>query len=267
MAKGFKHGSGGMNLNFRVRVYALEEEMLAATPQENTIGVVTQRDLTGWVFSGTEPQGCEEGTVWFLTGERSVAGFNALKRNGIALYPLEAKQYGSGAWETVTARFFRSGSWIPWWDGYLYHQGNLCEDITGGWGAYAYKIYGSGSTAYQPTATFNADSLRLAMTKPSSGYRAGTLFSENAVDLTGYFRLKVRVASLTGLSSAAVGIGISEAKENEFVQTARTEITDAGDYTLDLTGISGLFYINVTIGGVASSGSSLVLVLDSIWLE
>lgn len=268
MAKGFKHGAGGMdNLNFRVVAYGTEEELLASAPKENTIGIVTDQKITSWELSVLEPETGVEGQVWISLGDRSVAKFNGLKKNAVILFPLSAKQYRSGIWEEVDAKSFLRGSWRDWWDGNLYHQGNSCEAITGGWKAYAYKTYGSGSTVYAPTATFNTDSLKVYMAKPSSGYRAGALFIENAIDLSNYTKLKIHVTTLTGLTTGVVNLGLSATKENNFAQTAAKEITDVGVYTLDLTGISGSFYVHVSIGGLASSGSDLTLVLDSVWLE
>lgn len=268
MAKGFKHGAAGTgDLNFRVNSYSTEEELLASAPKENTIGIVTGQEITAWELSAEEPEESMEGKVWILLGDRSVAKFNALKKNAVTLIPVSARQYRSGVWEDVAAKSYLRGHWRNWWDGNLYHQGNSCEEITGGWKAYAYKTYGSGSTAYAPTATFNADSLKLYMSKPSSGYRAGALFSENAIDLSQYTKLKINVTTLTGLTTGVVNLGLSETKENSFVETAAEEITDVGVYTLDLTDISGSFYVHVSIGGLASSGSNLTLVLDSIWRE
>lgn len=111
MAKGFKHSAGGTFLNFKVVAYATEEEQNAAAPKENTIGIITGDKITSWIFSATEPEAPIEGMVWFPIGTSSTVGFNALKKNGIMVYPISAKQYISGAWVDVTAKCYQNGTW------------------------------------------------------------------------------------------------------------------------------------------------------------
>ena len=48
-------GGGGTSLNFKVLAYPTEEALLAATPRDNTIGVVTDQKITSWHFSAEEP--------------------------------------------------------------------------------------------------------------------------------------------------------------------------------------------------------------------
>ena len=116
MAKGFKHGAGGgvIGLNFDVVAYATEEEMNAATPKENTIGVITSDKITAWVFSATEPTEPMEGMVWIRSGTSSATEFNALKKNGIQVCPLSVNQYLSGAFGGKVAKTYQNGNWVSW---------------------------------------------------------------------------------------------------------------------------------------------------------
>lgn len=115
MAKGFKHGAGGSNpLNFKIVSYATEEELLAATPKENTIGIVTTDTITSWIFSATEPTEPMEGMVWITTGATSPVAFNALKKHGIQVFPVFAKQYIGGTWVEKTEKSWQNGEWSEW---------------------------------------------------------------------------------------------------------------------------------------------------------
>ena len=121
MAKGFKHGSGAVisggeqssELNFSVKAYASADELPSAE-MENTIGVITDVEITSWIFSATEPTAHDEGMVCITTGTSSTVEFNALKKNGIEVYPLSAKQYISGAWVDKTAKSYIGGEWKDW---------------------------------------------------------------------------------------------------------------------------------------------------------
>lgn len=109
MAKGFKHGAGGVPaLNFKIVGGAIQP----GNPKENTIWVNTDTGISGWVFSATEPGSPADGMVWFATGTSNTVEFNALKKNGIQVYPISAKQYISGAWANVDAYIYQGGQWL-----------------------------------------------------------------------------------------------------------------------------------------------------------
>ena len=109
MAKGFKHGAGGVSaLNFKIVGGAIQP----GNPKENTLWVNTETEISGWVFSATEPKIPVEGTVWISTGTSSTVEFNALKKNGIQIYPISAKQYISGAWAIVDAYLYNGSEWV-----------------------------------------------------------------------------------------------------------------------------------------------------------
>ena len=117
MAKGFKHGAGGTSLNFKVIGNPMPE-----TAKENTIWVNTDTKITGYVFSATQPTGLP-GLVRFLTGSHSNVEFNALKKNGIQVYPISAKQYVDGAWVEKTAKSYQNGAFVDWWNGSILVDG------------------------------------------------------------------------------------------------------------------------------------------------
>lgn len=109
-------GGGGASLNFDVKAYATEEALLAATPSEGAIGVITENEITAWVISPVQPASLLDGAVWISTGTSSAVAFNALKsaKQAIHIYPIAAKQYISGAWVDLTAKSYQSGEWVDW---------------------------------------------------------------------------------------------------------------------------------------------------------
>lgn len=67
----------------------------------------------------------EDGMVWISTGASSPAEFNALKKNGIQVYPISAKQYVSGALVDIEGQIYQSGEWKVWidWSKYIVKDG------------------------------------------------------------------------------------------------------------------------------------------------
>lgn len=110
-------GGGGTALNFRV----VGGTTAPSNPKENMIWVNTSTKITSYIFSATQPTG-SAGMVWISTGTSSSVEFNALKKNGIQVYPISAKQYVSGAWVDKTAKSYQGGKWVEWRI-YLYNSG------------------------------------------------------------------------------------------------------------------------------------------------
>lgn len=103
-------GGGGGGLNFKV----VGGTVQPASPSENMIWVNTSVAITSWVFSTTAPTSPAAGMVWFSTGPISSVAFNAVKKNGIWVYPTGCQQYVSGAWVTKTAKTYQSSAWKDW---------------------------------------------------------------------------------------------------------------------------------------------------------
>lgn len=102
---------GGSNpLNFKVVGGTAEP----TNPKENTIWVNTDKKITGYYFSNKGVWNMVEGDVWIVTGENSNVPFDALKKNGIRINPLTAKQYIDGAWVDKTAKSYQGGAWVEW---------------------------------------------------------------------------------------------------------------------------------------------------------
>lgn len=184
MAKGFKHGGSGMPLNFKV-----VGNPQPTNPKENTIWVNTDTKITSYVFSATQPSSPAAGMVWICVDEKSSVKFNALKRNGLEVYPLRAKQYVSSKWVDVTAKSYQGGKWVDWWNGELYKKGDEYTPVTGGWKAEAKQGESStSSTAKAPTVTRGTDDIKFAMTTSNS---AGIARTTNAIDLSKFSKLTV----------------------------------------------------------------------------
>lgn len=101
-------GGGSAALNFKV----VGGTTAPLNPKENTVWVNTNTEITSWFFSATEPETLEEGMVWLSTGTFSPFEFNALKKNGIQVYPKSAKQYINGEWVGKFIQCYKGNEWL-----------------------------------------------------------------------------------------------------------------------------------------------------------
>lgn len=240
MAKGFKHGPGGTSLNFDVKTYPSAETLLAATPKENTIGIITTTPIAGWIFSATEPEGLAEGIVWILTGVSSPVEFNALKKNGIDVYPTSVKQYVNGAWVDLTAKSYQNGEWVEWWvwDGELYDSGNQYEEYTGGWEVNK-NVTISGTTNSTSKVTFASGYMQIK--SPSA------VSTVNKIDITNYSTLCFDVDVVSSDDGDRFGVfsnyGELGTSSSKYIVNCQSDKTGRQTIRLDISSVRGSYYV------------------------
>lgn len=239
-------GGGGTSLNFEIIPYATEEALLAATPAGITIGTITETKITFWIFSASEPAETAEGTLWIATGKTSALAFNALKKNTLMVYPLNAKQYISGQWVRVETRIYMNGVWTSLFSGLFYESGVFYTEHT--------------SYLVPDTAVIeeNAASIDLSTVakKTSEVYKVfgpvplddiSTLAMTSAFtdSISGSHRRVLYVAK-----SPDVGYEGAEAIEAVAVSSSWTTETTI---TLDVSGLTGEYYV---YAGTNTAGSA-----------
>ena len=234
-------GGGGAALNFRV----VGGTTAPSNPAENCIWVDTDTPITSYVFSATEPSPAEAGKVWITTGTYSPVAFNALKKNGIQVYPISAKQYIGGAWVEKTARSYQGGDWIEWWNGELYDTGNEYGFITGGWEA-SDTFYVTTGTRRPDLVEKTAECIHLK----SGAQTSVVAVTKNKIDLSEYTTLCFDVEVTDGGGgSDCYGI-ISGPGDVYTYPTAKVETSAGGRNTLrlDISTRNDAFYVFVGAG-------------------
>lgn len=243
-------GGGGGGLNFQV----IGGTTAPSNPKENTIWINTDQEITSWVFSATEPEAPIEGMVWITIGTSSTVEFNALKKNGIQVYPISAKQYVSGAWVDVTAKSYQGGEWVGWWNGELYDTGNEYTYITGGFVSFCPNIE---SQSTKGTAKINADHLFL-----STNGSSVAIGPANKIDLTNYTKACI---NFTGSSSSnRRGLAISTEKKYSS-RVTNVGASSTGTKSVDISSLTGEYYVWAYTWSI--SGYSETSKIDRIWLE
>ena len=140
----------------------------------------------------------------------------------------------------------------------LYNAGNQYTSVTGGWAAYAYKISPSGSTAQKPELTVGSNNLKIGFAKNSAdpSYRAGSLFVENEMDVTNFSELEINVSEYS--ADCGVSVGLTKTKANNFVSAASTGISSTGTKTVDVSNLSGKYYIYLEMSGAIRANAHSV---------
>lgn len=244
---------GGGGLNFKV----VGGTTAPSNPKENMIWVNTSTKITSYIFSATQPTG-SAGMVWISTGTSSTAEFNALKKNGIQVYPLSAKQYISGAWVGETAKIYQGGEWVDW---------VVLIDVTK-----PDKI----ETYYGATYTIGEDSVTVkhSKTNGSSAYFAYKANLTNVKKVRVHFtqRQHGSVVYDTAYESRS-GVGILSADKTSgnmqfwngaFLASTINSIDGAAYLDVMVDTLSGDNYIWVGCYGVSNDSSTLAF--DSIVL-
>lgn len=248
----FLHGNGssGAALNFRV----IGGTSQPTAPRENDIWVNTDTGITGWIFSATKPDNPTEGMVWFATGVTSGAAFNAVRKNGIVLYPMAAQQYVGGTWKKIPAKTYQGGTWRSWWSGQLYDNGEEYPDITGDLVAYALDF--SGDTNKAPTITRNDDSI--VITTNATNYSGGLAYWEKKFDLTDYNVLKFNGYCYDSSQNRAKILVLSEIKESSVVASG-VPGTVEGDVEIDISALEGEYYVGFSVSRGSGGNNTMTI--------
>lgn len=259
MAKGFKHGSGGMPLNFNV-----VGNPQPTDPKENTIWLNTDVPIAGWYFQAEQPENLVYGEVWFLTDKYSTTEINALKKNGIQVYLISAKQYINGELANVPTMIYKNGEWVSLeTKRYLYKRGDECTDITGGWSATTLVYGGDGSAYMMGTVRKNTDSILLDCS--SSGQYQASVGTLKKIDVTNVSKLYLECTSVATVSNGYYDFGLITGAGNlKNVAVARAKIV-YGEASLDVSNITGSYYVFVAINSAYGTGACATI-LD-VWME
>lgn len=234
---------GGVPLNFKIVAYKSEEELKAAKPVENTIGVVTGQ-ISGFVFSAAEPPNPVDDMLWIKVGSYSPGAFNALRKNVIQICPLYAKQYVSGAWIDVVAMNYLDGDWVEW-----------VMDII---------LYDSGATDITLDKTTNVtDSgtyLAVSLSKHASGVLNDSAYARALVNLSGQKTLQVVFSNLSDEGTGGVHARVwdSDGEVVEGYEGKRNESSSETTITLDISALKGSYMVGAYASNSSSSSTSSV---------
>lgn len=249
---------GGSPLNFQFKRYETEDELIASTPSNGTIGIVSSTPISGYYFGSEPPLTDSDGILWLCTGTKSNVAFSATKFEQVMVYPLYAEQYINGAFVEVPAYSRQWGSWVRWWNGQIYTSGHEWNDITGGWVGVGMKAHSGTSLTTQIPNIFNDVGSGMLTISNESG--SGVAYCANQIDVSDYSKIVFegdfhRIGSVT----TNLLVGCWENFEGTYFSKSAKKYTDmpattATSLELDVSSLSGCYYI-----GVGTSGSTAVI--------
>ena len=172
------------------------------------------------------------GAVWISTGTYSTAAFNALKKNGLQIYPLRAKLSSGSSWSEKPAKTYMLGEWVDW-RLYLYKNGDRNLPVTGD--------FWHGSTV---VSEGTADDGTKFLDFPSPGLdEQYTNHIGNAIDLTVFNRLVLQSVNAREAPGDTVQIVDSGGNVVVTYTIPTNNNDDIFTYTVDISALKGSYTI------------------------
>lgn len=264
MGTAFLHGNGsGFNLNFSVKNYASSSVLLADTPKENTIGIVSTVSIPRWRFTSiTSPSSTSpNGFIYInavLDGDNrwstSKPTFDLVNKNDnmILLKPTGCIQLIDGSWKAATAYIYKQSTWVQFSTAkyYIVNSGGTA-DYTGGWTKAGNASGGESSDGSIFLTTSSNASGSITMTTGISNF-------------AGYSKLKIVQSTKVDNHTFALidSSGNTLASATTYTSTSPVEID------LSSLGLSGSSLYRFRIqGGLIGGTSGATTTVTQVWLE
>lgn len=254
---GKTNGGGGRD-RFRPTVYG--GTTAPAKPKNGDFWI-----YTGTAISGTELNGfmsvfpawtMPEGFVYIGSGgaynESSWVNLINVRNGTHNFCPCCCYQVEGGKWYRKDAKVYRNGAWLQFstwaapWNGELFQSGNQYTDHTGGW---AYTFSDTGSVDFSSNIWWSVTNITAFV------YTAWT------IDVTKYSRLRF-TGSLWGSWSFGLGNKQSGLNAGNWIARIQGDGT-VNDGSVDISGVSGSFYIVLYASSEGGSGGNI----SKVWLE
>lgn len=248
MAKGFKHGSGGDPKKVPILDDAFPQDVtVEAAGTSVTFEVVIAEDgkpvgyTYQWYYDNSLVEGAT-GSTYTRTAEFGSHSVHCVVGNPVG--------FATTRTATVTAERL-----------YLYNSGNQCADITGGWkniNGFEYHGYNTMGAYYD-----NGDSFTLRVTSSASHIARIT---NNKIDFTDVNKISVVALECNGgyltLSTANTALSSNVAS-----LPAECKIDRAGTASLDVSSITGEYYVAIRTSNGAGDGTNRAITVSQIYLE
>lgn len=248
---------GGQKPNFIVEQITTTAT-LPSTADENTILVVSDTEIVGYILSQLEPFNPVIGQLWIRTGVGSVT--LPVTKEGNFVYHLSVcEQWNGTAWKAIDGHIYQNDAWVQFSTAvlYLYTPGDECTDITGGWAAKAMDA-GGGASTYLPTITRNTSNIVFTASGENNG---GAVYLANKIDLTDYstLRFEVTVSGAGGQFDIWTEISSSLATNRVSATPVSTNMS------VDISSITGLHNLGFYLA--SNSGTAGNITLEKMWME
>lgn len=261
----FKQGGGG--LNYKV---AGGSTRPTTGLRENLIWVNTTVDIAGYYFYPVAPSAyLGPGGVWIKTTgvvSDSAVTFNAIKsgvvggtttpKNSILIVATGIYQSIGGVWKPMEAYIYQSGAWKQFIDVLpLYSEGT--QDVP-----WISSIRGD---AWMAGVTFGTNSIDLSLASVVNA--EASVVTSSKINVTGYNYLRFNTAQIGYTTFNAFGLRDTNSGFNTTNGwTIYARQVAAGDLVIDISGISGEYYVAASNWNNGNVGATSPLSLTKAWL-
>ncbi len=243
----FKSGGGGLSIKI---VGGTERP---TSPKENTIWVKDsyyENNKAVYNIGYNYPTNPNDGDLFFVISNEKNAYVHVNNKQTVEVSLSQGHKWNaaSNKWNVLSFETYAGGEWH---DGivYIILNGEIATQMT------------FGAITVAPVISYSNNQVRITPNGSSRGFYR----TKELVDLTNYTTLKIDyVGSYT--NSRTVAFGISNNPVDDIVSIKRVLLTGqpTGIYELDISNVSGEYYIGV---GIWIYESNNYIVFKSIWLE
>ena len=256
----------GSNVGINLSIVAYpSEDAVPETSKENTIAVITDTPITSWAMSAEEPEEPIEGMVWVLTGTTSSVSFNILKKNCIKVYPLKTYQYVSGTWVEKESMSCQNGTWVDWFNGLFFDNGDQCISVTGGWTNEGWEYNYDSNAVISSTISSTHMTVTGDYIGASQYSKTSIVGTVNKINIDNISKI---YADIEITSAGTVYLGVTPTKNAaESGNAANTANASVGKHTLeiDVSSLTGEYYIVLFASGTSGSGYNPSANITKVW--
>ena len=244
--------NGGGGLNVKVVAYSVTPTGVAA---ENTIAVVTDTAISGWVMQAEQPTGTA-GLVWIEVAAASDVAFFADKKQRVKVYPKLVKQYVGGAWSNKEAHVYQNSAWVQFSYARLYVYNNGIDVLP-----FTIETVGNGSY------TKNSASITMKSGTNDNAESSVALATDTAISVANFTTLKAR-ANITARNGGVCILALRNSNNTEDVANIFLEGTGEQTASVPIGDVTdGLYRVRFTCFNENTSGKYVNADLYELWFE
>ena len=243
-------GGGGLNLK------VVGGTTQPTAPRENTIWVNTTTAITGYALSPTQPETGTEGLVWLKTADTGVE-INVGRKNAVLLHLAGGKLHSGGKWLNINAFVYANNVWTQFAQEGLMIFSREEEEYD----AIIAKLKNSSEEGQYLKKSDVNPYIRFYLWYGSEIKRG--YYCIAPVDVTNFSVLEVVGYSNTDKKTA---FGLSTAAGTKLDAAKQTFTTDESVNKVDISNLTGEFYIGFSLNRVNDSTSAEIFV-KSVYLR
>lgn len=236
-------------------------------PAANTVWVKTSAAITSWAMQPTAPASPSAGMVWIKTALSGGASLNALTKNALTVAVVGCQQYNGTAWERRDAYLYSGSDWMQFSAEQLILF-DVGGDYAAEWegGGMASGAFTWGYSIATQSATIADTGIVLVQGYNSSVVRYIAGYSA-PVDVTDLDSIYIQVNTTGAANEIQARLTENKTISGGVAASAAFNTTGDNAYTLDVSGLTGEYYLSVSSVKSSSLGGNITAKITKVWCE